>query len=93
MARPNRKKNDGRFEPSAEARRFQSLNGGAIVRLFSPDGRAHVVGRGEAASLIAAFDADDRTPGWIERDMRADPERWADVLEALVALNEEASHD
>ena len=93
MARQNRKKNDGRFEPSPDTRRFQPLNGGAIVRLFSPDGRAHVVGRGEAASLIAAFDADERTPGWIRRDMQADPDRWRDVLDELVALDEEASDD
>lgn len=87
MAAP--KKRDERFQPSFDSRRFQSLNSGLLVRLFSPDGKAHVVGRSQAPKVIAEFDADDRTPGWIVRQMQQDPQRWADVLEAVAALGQE----
>jgi hypothetical protein len=81
------------FQPAAGSIRIQPLDGGRWARLFTPDGPSMQVPRDQVARLVARFDADERTPGWIERDMQADPERWADVLDALVALREEASDD
>jgi len=81
------------FQPAAGSQRIQSLDGGRWARLFTPDGPTVRVPRDRVARLVAVFDADERTPGWIRRDMQADPDRWADVLDELVALDEEASDD
>ena len=81
-------KADNRYQPSGDTRRFQSLGGGRWLRLFSPDGKSTVASRIKAPAVIAEFDADDRTPGWIVRQMQEDPQRWADVLEAVAALGE-----
>jgi len=89
---PRKPKAADRFQPSPDTRRLQPLGGGRFVRVFTPDGPAVVAPRSHVARLVVMFDADDRTPGWLRRELEADVESWADVIADLADL-EEASDD
>lgn len=86
MAGP--KKQADKFQPAAGSQRIQSLGRGQWVRIFTPDGKATIVRRGDCAPVIVELDADPRTPGWIRRDMESRRGAWVDVLDALTALGD-----